>query len=145
MTTNDPRADNAAFTRALIEDLRAHGGEVTSGPFVGRPVLLLTTIGAKSGEPRLAPLVYSRDGDRLVIVGSKSGAPVNPAWYANLLAKPVVTVEAGGEVFSAHATEATGDERTRLWDAHVAQHPNFADYAAKTERQIPVIVLERLG
>jgi deazaflavin-dependent oxidoreductase (nitroreductase family) len=145
MTNADPRADYAAFTRALIEDLRAHGGEATSGPFAGRPVLLLTTTGARSGEPRLAPVVYSRDGDRLVIAASKGGAPTNPAWYANLVADPVVTVEAGGETFQARAVEATGDERSRLWASHVAQHPGFAEYEQKTTRLIPVIALERMG
>jgi deazaflavin-dependent oxidoreductase (nitroreductase family) len=145
MTSADPRADYAAFTRALIENHRANAGEVTFGPFAGRPVLLLSTTGAKSGEPRLAPVVFSRDGDRLVIAASKGGAPTNPAWYANLVANPVVTVEAGGETFTARAVEATGDERTRLWAAHVAQHPAFAEYEHKTTRLIPMIALERIG
>jgi deazaflavin-dependent oxidoreductase (nitroreductase family) len=144
MTTTDLRADYAAFTRALIEDVRANG-QPTSGPFAGRPVLILTTTGARTGEPRVAPLVYSRDGDRLVIMASKAGAPDNPAWYANLRANPEVTVETGGETFAARATEVHGDERDRLWDAHVQQHPGFAEYPARTTRVIPVIVLERLG
>jgi deazaflavin-dependent oxidoreductase (nitroreductase family) len=143
MTTNDPRADYAAFTRNLIADVRANG-RPTSGPFAGRPVLILTTTGARTGEPRVAPLVFSRDGDRLVIIASKAGAPDNPAWYANLVANPVVTVETGGELFRARAAEAHGDERQRLWDAHVAEHPGFAEYPARTTRLIPVIVLERI-
>jgi deazaflavin-dependent oxidoreductase (nitroreductase family) len=143
MTTNDPRADYAAFTRALIEDVRANG-RPTSGPFAGRPVLILTTTGARTGEPRVAPLVFSRDADRLVIMASKAGSPKNPAWYANLVANPVVTVETGGETFQARATTAQGDERERLWDAHVAEHPGFADYPARTSRVIPVVVLERI-
>jgi deazaflavin-dependent oxidoreductase (nitroreductase family) len=145
MTDLDPRGDYAAFTLALIEDLRAHGGEVTSGPFAGRPVLLLTTTGARTGLPRLAPLVYSRDAERLVIVASKGGAPTHPAWYANLITNPIVTVEAGGEVFQARALVADGEERERLWQAHVAQHPGFAGYAQQTSRLIPVISLERLA
>lgn len=145
MTASDPRADYAAFTRNLIEDLRAHGGEVTSGPFAGRPVLLLTTIGARSGKPRLAPLVFSRDADCLVVAASKGGAPTHPAWYANLAANPIVTVEAGGEVFQARAHVAQGDERDRLWRAHVAQHPAFGEYEQKTSRVIPMISLERLA
>lgn len=144
MTTNDPRADYAAFTRALIEDVRSNG-HPTSGPFAGRPVLILTTTGARTGEPRVAPLVFSRDGDHLVIMASKSGAPVHPAWYANLVANPVVTVETGGERFEARASEAHGDERARLWDAHVVQHPAFAEYVEKAgDRIIPVIVLDRI-
>jgi len=144
MTTTDARAQYAAFTRALIEDVRANG-RPTSGPFLGRRVLILTTTGARSGEPRVAPLVYSGDGDRLVIVASKGGAPDNPAWYTNLTANPVVTVETGGETFRARAVEAHDDERRRLWDAHVAEHPGFADYESKTTRRIPVVVLERQG
>jgi deazaflavin-dependent oxidoreductase (nitroreductase family) len=145
MTGSDPRADYTAFTRNLIDDLRAHGGEVTSGPFKGRPVLLLTTTGAKTGKPRLAPLVYSRDAERLVVAASKGGAPTHPAWYANLITNPIVTVEAGGEVFQARAIVADGEDRERLWRAHVAQNPAFAGYAQKTSRVIPVISLERLA
>jgi deazaflavin-dependent oxidoreductase (nitroreductase family) len=143
--TTSAHADYAAFTRALIEDVRTNG-KPTSGPFEGRPVLILTTIGAKSGEPRVAPLVYSRDGERYVIMASKAGAPTHPAWYVNLVANPVVTVETGGEAFQARATELHGEERDRLWDAHVVQHPGFADYVEKAgDRVIPVIVLERIA
>jgi len=103
MTEPDRRAAFAAMTEALIADFRAHGGAVTSGPFAGRPVLLLTTTGAQSGQPRLAPLVYSRDGEHYVVVASKGGAPTHPAWYHNLLAHPIVTVEVGAEKFEARA------------------------------------------
>src|SRR5512140_3297466 len=113
MTAPDPRPDFANFTRALIEDHRAHGGRITFGPFKDRPVLLLHTLGARSGEPRIAPLVYSRDGDRYVIVASKGGAPAHPAWFANLVRNPVVVVEAEGETFNARAEVATGAERDR--------------------------------
>ena len=145
MTATDPGAERAAFTQALIEDHRAHGGQITSGPFEGRPVLLLHTVGAKSGEPRIAPLVYSRDGDRLVVMASKGGAPSNPSWFTNLLAHPDVTVEAEGDTFRARAVVAEGAERDRLWSAHVAQHPGFADYERKTSRVIPAVILERVG
>ena len=101
----DPRAAYAARTAALVDDFRANGGKVSSGPFVGRDLLLLTTIGARTGLPRLAPLVYDRDGDRLVVVGSKRGAPTHPAWYLNLLANPIVTLEVGAERFQARAVE----------------------------------------
>ena len=142
MTSNDPHADHAAFTQALIEDHRAHGGHITFGPFKDRPVLLLHTVGARSGEPRIAPLVFSRDGDRYVIMASKGGAPTNPAWFANLEANPEVTVEADGETFRARTAVTEGAERDRLWAAHVAQNPGFAEYAQKTTRVIPAITLE---
>lgn len=145
MTSSDPRADYAAFTSALIEDHRAHGGRITFGPFKDRPVLLLHTVGARSGEPRIAPLVYSRDGDRLVVMASKGGAPSNPAWFANVVANPAVMVEADGQTFTARAVVAEGAERDRLWAQHVAQHPGFADYERKTTRVIPAVTLERIG
>ena len=127
----------------LINDMRAHGGHPSSGPFAGRQVLILTTTGAKTGAKRESPLAYTRDGDRIVIVASKGGAPTNPAWYHNVVANPNVTVELDGERFDAAATVATGDERRRLYDGHVAVHPGFADYETRTERVIRVIVLQR--
>jgi deazaflavin-dependent oxidoreductase (nitroreductase family) len=145
MTDPDPRAAFAAMTKALITDFRANGGEVTSGPFAGRPVLLLTTKGAKSGQPRLAPVVYSRNGEHYVIVASKGGSPTHPAWYHNLLAHPVVTAEVGGETFTARARVTEGAERERLFGERAATNPNFAEYQKKTTRVIPVVVLERLG
>jgi deazaflavin-dependent oxidoreductase (nitroreductase family) len=145
LTDTDPRAAFAAMTEALIVDHRAHHGQVTSGPFAGRPVLLLTTTGALSGQPRLAPLVFTRDGDHYVILGSKGGAPTHPAWYHNLLANPVVTLEVGGETFTARARVTEGAERERLWAQHVAINPNFAEYQTRTSRVIPVVVLERVG
>ena len=140
----NPRATFAAVTEALIVDFHANGGQITSGPFAGRPVLLLTTTGAKSGQPRLAPLVYSRDGDAYVIVASKGGAPAHPAWYQNLLAHPVVTVEVGGETFEARARVTERTERDRLFAQRAATNPNFADYQQRTTRVIPVVLLERL-
>jgi len=144
MTTDiDPRAAWHAMTETLITDIRAHG-EAQTGPFVGRPVLLLTTTGAKTGEPRLVPLVYSRDGDSPVIMASKGGAPAHPAWFLNLRANPIVRVEAGGETYHARAVITEGAERDRLWAAHVAQNPGFADYEKRTTRLIPAIRLERI-
>ncbi|MGA2512945.1 MAG: nitroreductase family deazaflavin-dependent oxidoreductase [Candidatus Limnocylindrales bacterium] len=145
MTIPEPRAAFAAMTEALIADFRAHGGAVTSGPFAGRPVLLLTTTGAHSGQPRLAPLVYSRDGEHYVIMASKGGAPTHPAWYHNLVAHPIVTVEVGAEAFKARARVAEGAERNRLFAGHAAMSPAFSDYQKRTSRVIPVVVLERLG
>ncbi len=145
MTTTDRSSDYADFTNALIADFRANGGKVTSGPFLGRNLLLLRTIGALSGGPRLAPLVYTRDGDRIVIVASKGGAPTNPAWYHNILANPVVTVELGDETFQARASVVEGGERDRLYAAHAAEHPAFAEYQERTTRVIPVVGLERVS
>ena len=123
---SDPRrAAYVAMTEALIEDFRAHNGEVTSGPFAGRTVLLLTTIGAKSGKPRLAPLIYTLAGDGYVIAASSGGSPANPAGFANLVANPVVTVELGGETFTVRARVTEGDDRDRLWAEHVAAHPGI--------------------
>ncbi len=132
------------FNTRLIDDFRAHGGQITSGPFTGRSLLLLTTKGAKTGEERTSPLAYSRDGDRFVIVASKGGAPTNPAWYHNLRADPEVTVELGPDKFQARASVANEVERRRLFDQHAARMPAFADYEKRTARKIPVVVLERI-
>ena len=133
------------WNRGLIDDFRAHG-KVTQGPFLGRDVLLITTKGAKTGAERTNPLVFSRDGDKLVIVASKGGAPTNPAWYHNLRANPVVTIELGGEKFKARATVAKPEtERRRLFDQHSVKNPGFRDYEKKTTRRIPVITLERVA
>ena len=132
------------FNEELIDDFRAHGGQITGGPFAGRSLLLLTTKGAKTGEERTSPLAYTRDGERMVVVASKGGAPRNPAWYHNLRAHPEVTVEVGPDTFRARATVADDVERRRLFDQHAAKMPAFADYEKKTARKIPVVVLERL-
>lgn len=131
------------FNEDLIEDIRANG-QPTKGPFVGRDVLLLTTTGAKTGEQRTTPLVYTRDGDRYVIIASKGGAPTHPSWYHNLRAHPTVVVEAGGERFRARAHVAPEPERRRLYDAHATIYPTFWDYEKKTTRRIPAVSLERL-
>ena len=136
--------DYNAFTRQLMEDIREHGGP-TSGPMAGRPLMILTTSGAKSGEPRSAVVTFTRDGDRYVIAASKGGAPTNPAWYHNVLAHPQVTVETGGEKFEATARVTEGAERERLWAHHAEERPEFRDYPNKTSRLIPVILLERVA
>jgi deazaflavin-dependent oxidoreductase (nitroreductase family) len=142
MTSSNPMQD---FNRSLIADLRANHGRATSGPFVGAPLLLLTTRGARSGEEHTTPLVHTRDGDRYVIIDSKGGAPTNPAWYHNLLANPRVTLEVGDDRFEAVASVPAGGERDRLFDAQASLMPNFAEYQRKTTRRIPVVVLERVG
>jgi len=130
------------FNRKLIEEFRANDG-ATSGPFAQAPLLLMTTTGARSGKERIIPIVYTRDGDRLVIAASKGGAPTNPDWFHNVTAQPDVTVEVPGEMFAAHASVAEGAERDRLFAAHADAMPGFAEYATKTDRVIPIIVLER--
>lgn len=137
-------SDYQAFNRALIAEFRANGGKV-GGQFAGRPLLLLSTVGARSGQTRTSPLAYTTDGERYVIIASKGGAPSHPDWYHNLVANPIVTVEVGTEQFQARATIAEAEERVRLFDQMAVQMPGFADYQRKTERQIPVVVLERLG
>lgn len=129
------------YNQAVIETFRANGGKVP-GP---NRLLLLTTTGAKSGQPRTSPVAYSTDGDRLVIAASKAGAPTNPDWYFNLLANPIVTVELGTERFQARASVAEGHERERLYARHAELMPGFAEYLKKTTRQIPVVLLARLG
>lgn len=132
------------FNENLIAEYRANGGRV-SGQFAGAPLLLLTTTGAKSGQPRTTPLAYTADGDRLLVIASKGGAPTHPDWYHNLRANPEVTVELGTEAFSARATVPEGEERDRLVDQMAEQMPGFADYQRNTTRRIPVVVLERTG
>ncbi len=136
--------DYNEFNRKLIEEFRANGGKV-SGMFAGAPLLLLTTTGARSGQPRVAPLLYSTDNGRPVVIASKGGAPTHPDWFHNLRANPEVTVEVGAETFPARATIPAGAERQRLFDQMAAQMPNFAEYQRNTTRQIPVVVLERAG
>ena len=130
------------FNRPIIEEFRANGGKV-GGPYEGAPLLLLTTTGAKSGERRINPVAYHTDGERLVIIASKSGAPTHPDWYYNIVAHPDVTVEVGTETFAARATVVDGAERDELYAKRVAMMPNFAEYQAKTTRTIPVVVLTR--
>lgn len=135
-------ADFNEFNAKVIAEFRANGGKV-GPPFEGAPMILVHHKGAKTGTERVAPLVYSRDGDRYVIIASKAGAPTNPDWYHNLKANPDTTVEIGTETFAVRVSEATGDERRRLYDAQAEQMANFKEYAAKTTRQIPVLVLTR--
>jgi len=130
------------FNQAIIEEFRKNAGKV-SGRFAQMELLLLTTTGAKSGKERVNPVAYTKDGDRLVIIASKGGAPTNPDWYYNLAANPKVTVEVGSEKFSANAVITQGEERERLYEQQAALYPTFHDYKEKTDREIPVILLER--
>ena len=107
------------------------------------PILLLTTKGRKSGEMRTTPLIFVANGANPAIIASKGGAPENPAWYDNLAADPHIRVQVKADVFDAVARTAEGAERTRLWDEAVKVWPQYADYQRATDRQIPVVVLER--
>jgi deazaflavin-dependent oxidoreductase (nitroreductase family) len=135
----DPMAE---FNKKVIDEFRSSGGKLT-GQMAESPMIIITHKGAKSGTTYTSPLVYSKDGDRYVIIASKAGAPKNPSWYHNLVAHPEVTVEIGTEKFKAKATEAKGAERDRLFEAQAKMMPQFNEYQKKTARKIPVIVLER--
>ncbi|MEO7002647.1 MAG: nitroreductase family deazaflavin-dependent oxidoreductase [Ktedonobacterales bacterium] len=133
-------SDMRAYNRALIEEFRANDGKL-GGQRANSSLLLLTTTGARSGQPRTIPLGYVKDGDRLIVLAANAGAPAHPDWYHNLRANPLVTVELGAERFQAHASDAQGAERERL----AALIPWFAAQQAKTSRIIPVVMLDRLG
>jgi deazaflavin-dependent oxidoreductase (nitroreductase family) len=136
----DPMAE---FNKKVIDEFRSSGGKV-SGQFAGAPMIIITHKGAKSGNSYTSPLVYSKDGDRYVIIASKAGAPKNPSWYHNLVAHPEVTVEIGAEKFKAKAAEVKGAERDRLFAEQAKMMPQFNEYQKKTARKIPVIALERV-
>jgi deazaflavin-dependent oxidoreductase (nitroreductase family) len=136
-------SDVTDFNTMIIDEFRANAG-VVGGPFEGASVVLLTTIGAKSGVERLIPLVcQSADDGMLYVFASKGGAPTNPDWYHNLVANPVVTVEFGAESFAATAIEVTGAERDAVYEEQVRLSPQFGEYQANTDRVIPVIALRR--
>lgn len=126
----------------IIEEFRATGGKV-GGQFDGAPLLLLKSTGAKSGQDRVAPVMYLADGDDLVVFASKAGADTNPDWFHNLEANPDTRVEIGPDTVAVRARVAEGEERDRLFDRQKAAYPGFADYEAGTDRVIPVVVLER--
>ena len=133
MTTWDER------NKAVIEEFRANGGKVKGWA----PLILLTTIGAKTGQHRIAPLMLVTDGNRILAVASKGGSPKHPDWYLNLLAHPEVTVEVGSEKFETTARILSGNEREHAFRRAVEVFPPYAEYQKKTEREIPVIALER--
>ncbi len=130
----------ADFNARIIEEFRANGGRVGE-PFEDTPLLLLHHTGARSGKPRINPLAYLRDADRYVVFASKAGAPTNPDWYHNLKAHPQVSIEVGTETVAAVASEATSEERERLFSAQAARSPQFVEYQKKTDRPIPAIIL----
>ena len=131
------------YNKQVITEFRANGGKV-GGQMENMPVILLTMTGAKSGRTITKPLVYTTDGERIVVIASFAGAPHHPGWYHNLVANPEVTLEIGTERFRARAEVTSGEERQRLFDAQAAQMPIFHDYQKKTSRQIPVVVFNRI-
>jgi deazaflavin-dependent oxidoreductase (nitroreductase family) len=131
------------FNQSVIDEFRANAGKV-GGFFEGSNMILLTTTGAQSGEPRLSPLVYFKDGDRLFIVASKGGAPSHPDWYHNLREHPEVTVEIGTETYQAKATALEEPERAERFAVIAAEAPGFGEYQEKTTRVIPVVELHKI-
>jgi deazaflavin-dependent oxidoreductase (nitroreductase family) len=129
--------DQLAYNRNLIEQFRADGGASIGD----RPLLLLTTVGRRSGTPRTSPLMYVRSQDRYLIIASNNGSTRPPQWYLNLEADPVVTVEVPGKVFTTRATPLTGAEYDREWAAIKAQHPFFVEHEQRAQRTIPVVAL----
>jgi deazaflavin-dependent oxidoreductase (nitroreductase family) len=128
------------FNQQIIDEFHANEGRV-GGMFERMPLLLLHHTGAKTGASRVNPLAYMDDDGRYVIFASKGGAPTNPDWYHNLMTNPLATVEVGTDTVSVRAAESVGEERDRLFRAQAERAPQFAEYATKTERVIPVIVL----
>ncbi len=130
----------AEFNASIIAEFRANAGQV-GGRFEGASLLLLHHTGARTGRQFTNPLAYMPDGERYIVFASKAGAPENPAWYHNLKAQPLVSIEVGTDTIEVTASEITGDERDRLFAAQVTRAPHFADYQAKTDRAIPVVAL----
>lgn len=130
--------DILAYNRTVIADFRASGRRADD-----RPLLLLTTTGARTGQPRTSPMMFATLSGRMIIIGSNMGAPKHPDWFHNLVANPTVTVEAEGEEWTADATTIAGADRTALWDELIAGHPFFTDHQASTDRQIPLVELTR--
>lgn len=130
------------WNQQIIAEFRANDGKV-GGQFEGAPLLLLHTTGAKSGQERIAPVMCGHDGDHLFVIASKAGADTSPDWFHNLVANPTVTVELGTEQFDATASVAPEPDRTRIYDTFAETFTGFAEYAAKTTRTIPVVLLTR--
>jgi deazaflavin-dependent oxidoreductase (nitroreductase family) len=135
---------SADFNAQIIEEFHANEGRV-GGRFEGMPLLLLHHTGAKSGQSRVNPLAYQSDGGRYVVFASKAGAPTNPDWYHNLKAQPDVMIEVGTEKIDVHASEATGEERDRLYRTQAERVPQFAEYEQSAGRVIPVMILTPLA
>jgi deazaflavin-dependent oxidoreductase (nitroreductase family) len=132
-----------AFNKSIVDEFRANDGKV-GGPFEGATLLLLTTTGAKSGQPRLAPLAYLTINGKVIIIGSKAGADSNPDWVHNLRANPRAHVEVGTDAYDVTARELQPEERDETYPKVVAVAPGFGEYQAKTSRVIPLFELQRV-
>lgn len=146
-TANEERI--GSFVVKLMSNLntavyRLTGGRIGGRFLRGAPVFLVTTIGRKSGQPRTSPLLYLKEGDDYVIVASKGGMSHHPLWYRNIEANPEVEIEMGRERFKARARRASDEEKKALWPKLVAMYPDYDDYQARTERNIPVVILSPL-
>ena len=141
MTTPDAAAMRE-FNQNIVDEFRANGGKV-GGPFEGADLLLLTTTGAKSGQPRLAPLAYLTIDGKMIIIGSKAGADTNPDWVHNLRAHPRAHIEVGTEAYDVASRELPRAERDAMFDKIVAVAPGFGEYQSKTSRIIPLYELTR--
>jgi deazaflavin-dependent oxidoreductase (nitroreductase family) len=135
-------ADDELFGAEHVRVYRETAGE-RGYRWRGTTILLLTTEGRSSGEPRTTPLIHRTDGERWVVVASKGGAPEHPSWYENLLADPEATIEVKGDEIPVRASTAEGEERARLWSLMTEVWPAYDEYQAKTEREIPIVVLSR--
>ena len=136
------QSDDELFGAEHIRVYRETGG-ARGHDWRGGTILLLTTQGRRSGEPRTTPLLYRSDGERWVIVASKGGAPQHPSWFENLQANPDAEIQVKADLVPVRATVAQGAERDRLWSLMTEDWPAYDDYQARTEREIPVVVLAR--
>jgi deazaflavin-dependent oxidoreductase (nitroreductase family) len=136
------QSDDDLFGEEHVRVYRETGGE-RGYDWRGTTILLLSSEGRRSGEPRTTPLIHRTEGDRWVVVASKGGAPANPGWFENLKANPEASIEVKDEQVPVRATVAEGEERDRLWSLMTEVWPAYDDYQAKTDRQIPVVILSR--
>jgi deazaflavin-dependent oxidoreductase (nitroreductase family) len=143
ISTLDEEVERMLFGKEHLDRYIATDGEEGHDWVRGAPVLILTTIGRRSGDTRSTPLIYGRRANDYLVVASKGGAPAPPAWYLNLQADPEVTVQVKGDRFSARACTATPEEKPALWEIMTSIWPHYDGYQRKTEREIAVVILER--
>jgi deazaflavin-dependent oxidoreductase (nitroreductase family) len=138
---SDVNSEMHDFNGQIVNEFRANAGKVGGG-FEGAPLLLLHTVGARSGTPRVNPMMYLDEGGRRYVFASKAGADSNPDWYHNLVARPEVSIEVGTETLDVTATPLEGSERDRIYAEQARRYPGFAEYQASTDRVIPVVALD---
>ncbi len=138
-----PQDASHLFGKEHVRSYRETGGELGHDWREGTDTLLLTTKGSKSGEPRTTPLIYGRSGDDYLVVASNGGSDDPPSWYVNLERDPEAEVQVMDDVFKARAHDAGPDERPAMWDEMVGHWPHYDEYQSKTDREIPVVILER--